>query len=127
MGAGYGAFSYFTDRTPLSETSPASIAEPPAAASNASFAKHLEVSGLRVSEGAARQLKVNYVVTNHSGADMPELQFLNYLAQKSAKKSTNSQLLGDLCETFQYKRHKKPSEPIKTLLLTCSNWFACNF
>ncbi len=37
------------------------------------LAKFLEVVGVRVSEDAKQQLHVHFVVVNHSGADLPEL------------------------------------------------------
>ncbi|HYP07656.1 MAG TPA: zinc ribbon domain-containing protein [Bryobacteraceae bacterium] len=38
------------------------------------LAKHLEVSGLRITPGADGTAKVRYMVVNHSAADLPELK-----------------------------------------------------
>jgi hypothetical protein len=38
------------------------------------LAKHLEVSGIRLTEDERRRAQIQFVVTNHSGADLPELK-----------------------------------------------------
>ena len=38
------------------------------------LAKHLEVAGIRITETAPQTAKVNFVVINHSAADLPELK-----------------------------------------------------
>jgi hypothetical protein len=38
------------------------------------LAKHLEVGGFRVTQGAGQTAKIQFVVINHSGADLPELK-----------------------------------------------------
>ena len=44
------------------------------------FAKHLEVTGVRLSGGAGGKLKVHYVVVNHSNASLPEMKMVVTLA-----------------------------------------------
>jgi hypothetical protein len=38
------------------------------------LAKHLEISGIRLTEDERRRAQIQFVVTNHSGADLPELK-----------------------------------------------------
>ncbi|HUS06642.1 MAG TPA: hypothetical protein VMZ52_10115 [Bryobacteraceae bacterium] len=38
------------------------------------LAKHLEISGLRLAEDARQRARIQFAVTNHSGADLPELK-----------------------------------------------------
>ena len=89
MGAGYGAFTFLTNR-PQSDASVPAAATPmaTAGASKSPFAKHLEISGLRITEDASKKLKVNYVVINHSGADLPDLELT--ISLKAAGKEGGS-------------------------------------
>ena len=50
------------------------VAPAVAGGSKSPFAKHLEISGLRVTENASKKLKANYVLVNHSGAELPDLE-----------------------------------------------------
>jgi hypothetical protein len=38
------------------------------------LAKYIEISGLRVIEGSAGQVRIGYIVINHSPADLPDLR-----------------------------------------------------
>jgi hypothetical protein len=38
------------------------------------LAKHLEIAGIRITEPSAKTAKVNFVVINHSAADLPDLK-----------------------------------------------------
>lgn len=38
------------------------------------LAKHLEISGIRLTEDNRQRAQIQFVVTNHSGADLPELK-----------------------------------------------------
>jgi hypothetical protein len=38
------------------------------------LAKHLEVSGVRIQEGASGAVKIQFLVTNHSAADLPAMK-----------------------------------------------------
>jgi hypothetical protein len=49
------------------------------------LAKHLELTGLRVSEDARQNLKVTLVVVNHSAAALPDLELAVQLLPKTAK------------------------------------------
>jgi hypothetical protein len=44
------------------------------------FAKHLEVTGVRLSGGAGGKLKVHYIVVNHSNASLPPMKMMVTLA-----------------------------------------------
>lgn len=50
--------------------SPAPVASTPAHP----LAKYIEIAGIRVMEGSAGQVKIGYIVVNHSPADLPDLQ-----------------------------------------------------
>jgi len=45
-----------------------------AAAPTHPLAKYIEISGLRVVDGGPGEVKIAYIVVNHSPADLPELQ-----------------------------------------------------
>lgn len=49
------------------------------------FARHLEVTGLRITEGANRKLDVRMVVVNHSAAELPDLKLQVELSTVNAK------------------------------------------
>jgi hypothetical protein len=38
------------------------------------LAKHLEITGLRITEDARQRVKIQFVMVNHSGADLPDLE-----------------------------------------------------
>ncbi len=38
------------------------------------LAKHLEVTGVRITEAASGRAKIQFVIVNHSGADLPEME-----------------------------------------------------
>lgn len=57
----------------LAATSAIPTPEPAKGKGSSPFAKHIEVSGLRVTENAKKKLEVHMVVVNHSAADLPDL------------------------------------------------------
>ncbi|HUQ94044.1 MAG TPA: hypothetical protein VM120_20355, partial [Bryobacteraceae bacterium] len=46
--------------------------------------KHLEISGLRVTESANRKLEVRMIIVNHSAADLPEMKLSVHLKPSNA-------------------------------------------
>lgn len=63
--------------------------EKPAAASSAvkrhPLSKHIEVTGIRITEDAAQKAQVEFLVVNHSGADIADLGGTLTLKPKGAK------------------------------------------
>ncbi len=66
-----------TKLLPLDEAQKKKLAHP--------FARHLEVTGLRITEGANRKLEVRMVVINHSAAELPDLKLEIQLSTTNAK------------------------------------------
>jgi hypothetical protein len=65
------------DRSQATDTKTTALETPgPVGSSQTShpLAKHLEVAGFRITEPAAQTAKVNFVVINHSAADLPEFK-----------------------------------------------------
>jgi hypothetical protein len=63
--------------SPVTTTSTPSLQPPDGPGSSQPvhpLAKHLELSGLRVSQPAAQTAKIQFVVVNHSAADLPDLR-----------------------------------------------------
>lgn len=56
----------------VTENSPAAL-QPTALGSANSLTKHIEVSGIRLS-GEGERAKIQFVIVNHSGAELPELR-----------------------------------------------------
>ena len=65
------------DRSQATNTPPESLQSPggPGSSQQAHpLAKHLEITGVRVTEPATQTAKVSFVVINHSAADLPDLK-----------------------------------------------------
>lgn len=53
------------------------------------LAKHLEISGIRLTEDERQRAQIQFVVTNHSGADLPELKMEITLVSSGKKAAFN--------------------------------------
>ncbi|MBL8212911.1 MAG: zinc ribbon domain-containing protein [Bryobacterales bacterium] len=88
IGAGYAGITYFSGSpgTSATEDKRRDKMEPVTkdAAANP-FAKHLELTGIRVAETRDRKLQVRMVVINHSGAELPDLSLSVALKSTGAK------------------------------------------
>ncbi len=88
IGAGYAGITYFSGSSGsgAAEDKRRDKMEPVAqdAAANP-FAKHLELTGIRVAETRDRKLQVRMIVINHSGAELPDLNLAVALKSTGAK------------------------------------------
>ncbi|MBL8179923.1 MAG: hypothetical protein JNK48_34905 [Bryobacterales bacterium] len=77
IGAGWAGITYLrpsagsSAAAPTTETKMATPGETPKAAHP--FAKHLEITGLRILETPKQKLQIQMIVVNHSAADLPDL------------------------------------------------------
>lgn len=83
----YGAKSWMDSRSsasaPTAFEAPAEGAAAPAQPHP--LARHIEVTGLRLTEGSNRKTQVRYLVINHSGAEIAELAGRIGLRARTAK------------------------------------------
>lgn len=89
IGAGYVGINYFggsSSSTADTDAKRRDKMEPVTkGATGNPFAKHLELTGIRVAETRDRKLQVRMVVINHSGAELPDLNLAVSLKSSEAK------------------------------------------
>ncbi len=81
-GLGY---MFFSGGKPKPAPAPAKIDLPGTATKQHPFAKFVEVTGLRVSEDAKKNVRVKLMVVNHSLAELPEMELAVTLKPTTAK------------------------------------------
>jgi hypothetical protein len=71
-------YLYILPHRPADSAVPAAVLQKPGAAGSSEqphpLAKHLEIAGLRVTESKPQTAKIQFVVINHSAADLPDLK-----------------------------------------------------
>lgn len=86
IGAGYAGIQFMNGRNAGgSEAKSATKAPVVDAAKAHPFARHIEITGLRVVETPKQKLQVQLVIINHSAADLPDLKLRINLRSSKAK------------------------------------------
>lgn len=86
MGVLFGAYKLLGNKSG-SGTDSTTASEQPAAKIDSSnpYAKYLEVTGVRIVEDEKQHAKAQFLVVNHSTADMPDLELQVTLGTTTAK------------------------------------------
>ena len=87
VGVLFGAYKLLGNRSGSSADSATAAAEQPAAKVDSSnpYAKYLEVTGIRIVEDQKQQATAQFLVVNHSTADLPDLELQVTLNTTTAK------------------------------------------
>lgn len=89
---GIGALAYFyflpAVRTRSQAATPATRLESVPATSGSPIAKHLELTGIRITEDTRKRVEVRLIVVNHSAAEIPDLELSVDLKPSNASPET---------------------------------------
>jgi hypothetical protein len=75
LGLGSGVY-WLINSSHGASAKPTTMVESPAAkpgAKTSPYQKYIEISGVRFVEGKKKSIEVRFIITNHSGADIPDL------------------------------------------------------